>query len=54
MDIRTVFSVDGEGYAITGTGQDAASAIIRTFGNVPKRIFLMGFLINGNFVKADL
>lgn len=53
MDIKTVFSINGEGYVIEGTGQEAASAIIKAVGSL-KRIFLEGFLINGNFVKVHL
>ena len=54
MSIKTVFSIDNEYYSVEGTGQEAASTIIGSTNGIPKRIFLIGFMINGQFVKVNL
>lgn len=47
MEVKTVFSVKGETYAVQGYGQDAASAIMKQFPLT--RIVLVGFMINDKF-----
>ncbi len=51
-EIRTVFKVKGETYAISGDSQQAASHIISQFPVT--RIYLMGFIIDGTFFPAEL
>lgn len=51
-EVRTVFKVKGETYAISGDSQEAASYIISQFPAT--RIYLVGFLIDGQFVEAEL
>lgn len=47
MEVKTVFDVKGETYAVQGCGQDAASVITKQFPLT--RIVLVGFMINGKF-----
>ena len=49
---QTVFLVSGQTYAIDGVGQPAAQAALDSF---PSQVVkLHGFMINGEFKKADL
>lgn len=50
--IQTVFLVNGDTYAVDGSGQQAAQAALDSF---PKDVVkLHGFMIDGQFKKADL
>lgn len=50
--IQSVFLINGQTYAVDGSGQQAASAALNSF---PKDVVkLHGFMINGQFKKADL
>lgn len=50
-NIKTVFEVKGDTYAVEGYGESAASAIAKKFPVT--RIILLGFLINDRFVHAN-
>lgn len=46
--VQTVFMVDGQTYAIDGSGQEAASAALAQF---PKKVVLLhGFMMDDVFV----
>lgn len=50
-NIKTVFEVKGETYAVEGYGESAASAITKKFPVT--RIILLGFLISDRFLHAN-
>lgn len=50
-NIKTVFEVKGETYAVEGYGESAASVITKKFPVT--RIILLGFLINDLFVHTN-
>ena len=51
QDIKTIFEVKGETYAVEGYGQTAAAAITSKFPVT--RIILLGFLIKNQFVPTN-
>ena len=54
MTVQTVFSVNGskQGTVFEGAGQETASAALKEY---PKQVVkLEGFMINGQFKKAEL
>ena len=50
--IKTIFSIDGEHYAVHGIGQQAVSTILKQF--LGKRVFISGFMVNDRFVPVNL
>lgn len=51
-EVRTVFKIKDETYAVDGSGQSTMSQILNQFPQ--EKIILLGFMIGGEFVPANL
>lgn len=51
MEVKSIFSVDGEHYSVTGCGQQTVGTVLKQFKG--KKVFLIGFQINGNFYQPE-
>lgn len=51
-NIQSVFKIDGQGYTLSGYGQETVSIILQKFRN--KKVIFLGFMIDSVFVKGLL
>lgn len=52
MKITTVFSVEGQGFEVEGSGQATVKAAIKEYPRMCVK--LEGFRINGKFIPANV